>query len=183
MEKKVKDLMLSLSVYATVAAESTIQDALRALSKSQLGLTNDRHHHRAVLVLDKQGNVIGKLSHWAILRSLEPRFLKREEVTPLYRTGLTEEYVQSLQEKMTHLTESLSQMCRKAARVKAKDAMVAIVESIDEGASLTSAIRTLVLTHAQSMLVTRDGTVVGILRLTDVFEEIAEQIRNVEGCE
>ena len=176
-EKRVRDLMLSLNEYATIGAESTIQEALVALTKAQLGLTHDRHQHRAVLVLDQNGNVVGKLSHWAILRSLEPKFLKHDDVASLSRTGLTDEFIQSMQNSFSVFTGSLTQMCRYAARIKAKDAMVPLGESIDEDAPLTEAIRKLVMKHIQSLPVTRDGNVVGILRLTDVFEEVADMIR------
>ena len=87
--KIVKDLMLSLDEYATIYQGSTIQEALTALTESQLGLTDDRHFHRAVLVLDESGKVVGKLSHWAILRSLEPKYLDNDDVLSLSRTGLT----------------------------------------------------------------------------------------------
>jgi len=175
--KLVRDLMLSLDEYATVSFESTIQQALVALSKSQLGLTQDRHYHRAVLVL-KDGRVVGKLSHWAILRSLEPKFLRSDDESSLARAGLTDEFIQSLKDTFSLFTGSLEQMCRAAGRIKAMDAMVPLGESIDQDATLTEAIRNLVMKHAQSLPVTRHGKVVGILRLSDVFEEAADIIRS-----
>ena len=52
--------------------------------------------------------------------------------------------------------------------------MVPVKESIAEDASLREAIRMLVLGHWQSLLVHRDDEVVGILRMADVFEAVAE---------
>ena len=54
--------------------------------------------------------------------------------------------------------------------------MVPIGESIDEDALLTEAIHQMVLMHALSIPVTRHGEVVGILRQSDVFEEVADII-------
>ena len=175
-EKRVRDLMLSLDEYATVEADKTIKEALDALSQAQLGLTEDRLRHRAVLVLDKDGRVLGKLSHWAILRALEPKFLKTDDVASLSRAGLTEEFIATMQQGFSMFTGSLEQLCRYAAQIKAKDAMVTVGESIDESASLTEAIRMLTMKHVQSLPVTRGEQVVGILRLSDVFQEIAETI-------
>ena len=62
------------------------------------------------------------------------------------------------------------------ARFKA-EAMVAARDSIEEGASLGEAIEALVVSRAESLLATREGRVVGILRLSDVFEEVADRIR------
>ena len=177
-EKRVRDLMLSLNEYATIGAESTIREALEALSKAQMELTHDRHYHRAVLVLDQNDNVVGKLSHWAILRALEPKFLKHDDVASLSRAGLTDEFIQSMKETFSLFTGSLEQLCRYAARLKAKDAMVPVGESIDENTLLTEAIHQMVLKRVQSLPVTRQNEVVGLLRLTDVFEEVAKIIQS-----
>lgn len=176
--KKVKDIMLSLQEYATVSFDATIYEALIALSKSQMGLTYDRHHHRAVLVLDEDGHVIGKLSHWAILRSLEPKFFQNADQEILFRSGLSHDFIQRLRDNFSMLSTNLNFMCKEAAKIKVKDAMVPINESIDEEAFLTEAIRLMVLSHCQSMLVIRGKAVVGILRMSDVFEEVADIIRN-----
>lgn len=177
MTKKVKELMLALDDYATVPSEATIHEALVALSKAQMGLTNNRHHHRAVLVLDKGGQVVGKLTHWTILRSLEPSFFGEADHAALSRSNLSQEFIQALEQRFSRMRRDLTAMCREAARVRVNDAMVPVNESIDEEAGLSEAIRTMVLGHWQSVLVTRQGAVVGILRLSDVFEEVADLIR------
>ncbi len=180
-EKKVRDLMLKLDEYAIVTEDCTIRDALVMLSNAQLGLTHDRHHHRAVLVQDANGKVVGKLSHWAILRSLEPRFLDIGNEESLALAGLSGAFIQSLKETLALFSGDLQRLCRAAARVKAKDAMVPVGEAIDEDAPLTDTIHEMVLKHTQSLLVTRKGRVIGILRLSDVFEEVAGIIREGDG--
>jgi len=172
--------MISLGEYATVQEDKTILEALEALEESQRVLAGERHQHRAVLVLDDRGQVVGKLSHWAILRSLEPQFIKRDDLAALSRAGLSEDFIRSMEESYSLFTGSLEGMCRAAARVRARDAMVPVNQSIEENAPLSEAIRQLVLAHAQSTLVTRGDQVVGILRLSDVFEEIAGHIRGSE---
>ena len=177
-EKKVKDLMLPLSEYATISHNRTIQDALKALDKAQLGLTYDRHHHRAVIVLDEDGEVVGKLSHWAVLRKLEPKFLNMDDLSALSRANLTADYISDLEESLTGFLGSLSSLCKRASGIKVKEAMVSVGESIDENESLVVAIHQFVVSHAQSILVTREGKIVGTLRLSDVFEEVADIIRS-----
>jgi CBS domain-containing protein len=178
--RTVKEIMLPLDEYAKVSAEETIRDALRALDKAQLGRTSDRHHHRAVLVLDEWGEVVGKLSHWAILRKLEPKILSAEDRAALDTAGLSPEFIHRLEEGGFSHFGDLTALSRRAARVKAKDAMVSAGESIDENASLTAAVHQLITTHAQSILVMREGKTVGILRLSDVFEAVADLIRDIE---
>jgi len=61
--------------------------------------------------------------------------------------------------------------------------MVPVRESIDETAELMEAIQGMVDSHAQSMLIMWEGKVVGILRLSDVFEVIAGIIRTGDVCD
>jgi len=178
-EKRVKDLMLSLDEYATIAADSTIREALIALDEAQLGLDDDRHHHRAVLVLDEVGKVAGKLSHWAILRRLEPSFLQTRDLVSITQAGgLTQDFIESLENEFSGFTNTLALMCAEAAKTKAREAMVPVNESIDEDAPLSDAVHEMVIHHVQSMVVKRDDELVGILRLSDVFQEVAQLIRN-----
>ncbi len=180
-EPIVKDLVLPLSSYATISEDATIQAALQALSKAQLGLTNDRHHHRAILVLDAGGKVVGKLSHLAILRSLEPRLLNQQDVVSLSQAGLSQDFISTMLESLSLFHGSLKLLCEAAARVRVRDAMTAIEESVDENARVTEAIHLMVLKRLQSLLVTRKGEVIGLLRLSDVFEQVADIIRCSTG--
>jgi predicted transcriptional regulator len=76
---------------------------------------------------------------------------------------------------------SLARMCRQAAQVRVSEAMVSAGDAIDGIAPLTEAIRMMVLHHVQSLLVTSGGSVTGILRLSDLFEEVADVIRATGG--
>lgn len=176
-DRRVQELMLLLEEYATISVGATIEDALTALDKAQLGLTYDRHHHRAILALDERGRVVGKLTYWSILRTLRPGLLGRDDISSLERTGLSEQLLGSLVDQAASLDLGLEAMCRAAARVRVRDAMVQAGETIDEEATLSEAIAAMLGSRAQSLLVTRGGEVVGILRLSDVFEEVADMIR------
>lgn len=45
------------------------------LEKSQKRFDDERYRHRAILVLDNSGNVVGKLSQLDVLKALEPRYV------------------------------------------------------------------------------------------------------------
>lgn len=179
--KKVGDVMLPLEDYATINEDHTISEAMLALSEAQQGLTHDQHRHRAVLVLDQHGNVVGKLTHWAILNSLKPDILQGNDLAYLDRAGLSRDFVDRLQRRTRALPTSLNRMCRLAARVRVADAMVPAEESVAEDIPLSEGIQQMVLLHVQSLLVTKGGKVVGIVRLSDVFEEVADRIRDVDA--
>ena len=173
----VRDLMLPLSEYASISADQTLRQALIALTDSQSGLDDSRHFHRAVLVLDHGGKVIGKLTHWAILKALEPKLLHDEDLEALRRAGLSPSFISGIVGSLPAPGDSLDGLCRVAADMPVREVMVPALESVRESAPIVQAIRTLVLNHAQSMLVTRGGAVVGILRLSDVFVAVADRIR------
>jgi len=182
-DRTVRDLMLALGEYATIDVGCTIREALVELSKAQLGLTYDRHHHRAILVIGGDGDVVGKVTHWALLRSLMPDLLDDDGIASLARAGLADDFIERLKRRIDEVPPTLRGLCRAAARVKVEDAMVPVGESIAEEATLIEAIRRMVALHCQSLVVRRAGTAVGILRLSDVFEEVADSIRNVDPGE
>lgn len=72
--KQLIDVMVPLSEYATVDEGATLVEAVQALEKAQEAFDRNRYHHRAVLVLDGQKNVVGKLSQLDILGALEPKY-------------------------------------------------------------------------------------------------------------
>jgi predicted transcriptional regulator len=50
-------------------------------------------------------------------------------------------------------------------------------EKIDADATMGEALHSLILGHHQSLLVTGDGEIVGILRLVDVFKLLCERVK------
>jgi len=180
-EIKVKDLMLSLDEYATVSADTSIKEALEVLRRSQKGLDDNRHRHRAILVLDERGDVVGKVTHWSVLRRLELRFFTEEDYDALAHMGVSPVFIDSIKDGFALFQSNLTQLCKKTAMLKATDAMVKVEESVDQETTLIEAIRLMVLGHWQSMLVRKDGVAVGILRLSDVFEAVADVIRESDN--
>jgi CBS domain-containing protein len=70
----IKDLMVPLADYATVSEYATLSEAVLALKEAQKNFDQDRYRHRAVLVLDKSGKVVGKVSQIDALKALEPKY-------------------------------------------------------------------------------------------------------------
>ena len=70
----VKDIMVPLSEYATVSGDATLAEAVAALKKSQADFDQAKYRHRAILIFDKAGNIVGKVNFLSILRALEPKY-------------------------------------------------------------------------------------------------------------
>lgn len=171
----VKELMIPLSEYATVTAEATLYEAVSALEQAQADFDSTRYRHRAILILDGEGNVIGKMSQLAVLRALEPKYSEMMEQSQFqHRFGFTRKFMKSVMKQYEMWDTHLNDICRKAGTQNVSKFMHRPTEGeyVDENASLDEAIHQLVMGHQQSLLVTRDKKIIGILRLTDVFAAV-----------
>ena len=179
--KIVKELMVSLSEYATVFKEATLYEAVVALETAQAEFNQNRYPHRAVLIYDENYQIVGKISQMDVLRSLEPKYDEIIEDGSLARLGLSPIYQKSLLDQYKLWNKPLNDICRKAAELKVTAFMQTPTEGevVDENASLDEAINQLIMGRHQSLLVTRGKEIVGILRKTDVFMEI---VRTIKDC-
>ncbi len=171
----VKEFMVPLSEYVTLPEGSSLYEAVQALEKARLEHANKRYNHRAVLILDRQGCVIGKLSQLDVLRGIEP---KREEMDDLERIGqygFSRKFINSLQEQRRLEGGIVEVLGKDAASLKVEDFMQAPSpgEYVEENTTLDTAIHQLVKGTHLSLLVTRDKEIVGILRMSDVFMAVA----------
>ena len=177
----VKDLMVPLSEYATVTEDATLYDAVLSLEEAQEKFEDKhtRYRHRAILMLDKNGKVVGKLSQLDVLRALEPKYKDMIEGAGSHRYGFTKKFMKSMLEDYNLFANPLDEICRKAGEQPVKRFMQTPTEGeyVSEDASLEAAIHQLIMGNNQSLLVTRDEKIVGILRLTDVFAAVFHKMK------
>jgi len=177
----VKELMVPLSEYATVTEDATLYDAVLSLEEAQENFEDKhtRYRHRAILILDKDGGVIGKLSQLDVLRALEPKYTDMIEGEGSHRYGISKEFMKSVWEDYNLFADPLDDICRKAGEQNVKSFMYTPTEGeyVSEDASVDIAIHQLILGHHQSLLVARDKKIVGVLRLTDVFAAVFHKMK------
>lgn len=178
----VKELMIPLSEYATVPEEATLQEAVFALEQARQAFDPTRHKHRAILVLGKKNDVLGKISQLDVLRALEPNYENIGESESLSRAGFSQDFLKDMLEKFSLWQEPLMDICRKAAKINVKEFMYTPSddEYIDENTTLNEAIHHMIMGHHHSLLVTRGDEIAGVLRLTDLFVEVCERIKSCE---
>ena len=172
----VEDLMVPIEEYATIGEDRTLYEAVKALEKAQeeFDYKHSFYRHREILVLDKNKNVVGKISQLDILRALEPKYQSMGDMRAMSRAGLSPDFIKSMMENYALCTIPFTEMCRKATGLKVTDFMYSPSEGeyIEVEASLCEAIHMFVMgNHHNNLLVTRDEKIVGILRLSDVFKE------------
>ncbi|MFH1811610.1 MAG: CBS domain-containing protein [Pseudomonadota bacterium] len=172
----VEDLMLPLDRYPRVSADAVLSDALAALRQARQQGPLGSEPARAVLVVETDGAVSGKISLWAILRALDPRLRTRSKVSPLVRTDMAAELLAAGEPGSGVADGDFQECCRAAAAVAVRDVMLSTRESVEATAPIGQAVEKMVLHRAQSLLVTRGPRVVGIIRLSDVAEQVMDEV-------
>jgi len=178
--KTVSELMVPLSEYATVSEEATLYDAILALEKAQEEVEHWDYKHRAILVYNRENKIVGKVSQLDVLRSLEPKYDDLSDSNFGTTSGLSQNFIRSMINQYKLWDLPMRDICSKAARLKVRSFMYTPSdgELVEENASLDEAVHQLVMGHHQSLLVTRRTDIIGILKLTDVFKEICQQIKS-----
>ena len=179
----VKELMVPISEYATVPEGSTLFEAILALEKAQDKFDHEKYQHRAILILDKKGRVIGELSQLGVLRALEPKDEDVEGIDELSQFGFSQELVQGLRKERRLQGVPLKDLYVRTAGLKVEDFMQAPTEGeyVEQDASLDIAVHQLVLGNHLALLVTKAREIVGILRLTDVFGAVSRDMKECMG--
>lgn len=169
IDTRVKDLMRPLNSYTTVSHEATLQDVFMALESALKGTRkSDPTEARdfAVLVLDSDNRVLGRLGVWDVLQGLEPQARKRVDALAMV-------------DGYEAWDRPLANLATKASNLHARNLVKALSkhEYIDEEASLNEALRRLVDNRFLSLIAMRGNETVGILRVVDVFQSVCDRLR------
>jgi CBS domain-containing protein len=174
-----KDLMVPISEYATVEIGTPLIKAVEALEKAQGMYTESKYQHRAVLVIDKSGNVVGKITQLRALKAIEPKFDYIEDIAELKQFGFSDDYLVELRSAYREQGKIINKRTlTKAADKKVEQFMQthSSGEYINEDGSIDQAIHKLVSGKHLSLLVTKDENITGILRVADVFAAVFGEI-------
>ena len=175
-QKYVIDVMLPIEEYALVSEEDTLYDAFITLEEAQEKRPKGRQKHRAVLVLNRNGDIVGKLGHLGFLKALEPGYKALGKMEMVSKSGLTRDYITSMMKDFDLLQDDLDEIRKKTKSIKMKDVMRPMTEQVDVNDTINEAIHKIIMWQVLSCLVTKGGRVVGILRISDLFDEVSRHI-------
>ena len=117
-------LMVPLSEYASVPVSATVADAVAALVRAQQGFDPSRYRHRAILVVDDNENVVGKISQANVLKALEPKYtdeLGMEGDLGIQR--LSNYILKTMVDKYDLFKEPFEEACKRAATLPISQVM------------------------------------------------------------
>ncbi len=180
----VKDLMVPISEYATVTVGTSLIAAIKALEQAQETYTMSKYLHRAVLVLDKNGRIIGKISQLRALKAIEPESKANSNIDQLKKFNFSDTYIAQLRDLYRSHGKIMSkESLREASTKKVEEFMQTPSpgEFVSEDCSLDTAIHRLIAGTHLSLLVTRKEKIVGILRISDVFAAVFHRMIALEN--
>ena len=175
--------MVPISEYATVPEGATLFEAVLALEKAQEQFQQNRYSHRAVLIMDKNKRVIGKLSQMDFLTALEPKDANLEQIRNFTQLGFSRKAIALQQEEYLKSSPPILDVYSKAASMNVTQFMQRPTEGeyVDEKASMDVALHQITAGSNLSLLVTRGAEIVGILRLADVFAAVYHSMKESES--
>lgn len=153
-DKTVKDLMLPVEECPTVSPDDTVGQAVKLLKKRA------GSGHQCVLVVNESEQPVGLLSQQVLLGTLEPEFVVTDRwALPVFWNGF------------------FTDKCHKEAKKKVKQIMRPInMLTVEASDPIIKAVHIMVRNHIGLLPVLAEGKVVGILRLHEIFQEIASMI-------
>ncbi len=181
-QKKVKDVMLPISTYPTVHISGTLLDAVRSLENAQKHRSSEIEPYRAVLVVDDEGKIIGKIGHLSFLKALEPKYNILIDIDKLTQVNLSSEFIETIMDHYDLWRDNFFDICAKAHNIYIKDIMMPIIQNISQEASIAEAVHKIIMWQTLSILVTDGSKIVGILRLSDLYKEVANFLLNECEC-
>lgn len=179
----VKDLMVPITEYATVRIGTSLLDAIHVLERAQEAYTSSKYQHRAILVLDQDDLVVGKIGQLRVLKAIETRYDLENEVKELKSFNFSDEYITHRRDQYRLCGPIIKgDALKKAASKTVEEFMQKPTpgEFVPEESSLDVAIHKLVAGTHLSLLVTRDEKIVGILRIADVFAAVYHEMKQHE---
>ena len=171
---QIKEVMIPLEDYVTIKKEDTLYDVFQTLEASKKASSG--HAHRDAIVVDDNGQFLGKLTITDVFRALEPNY---KNLTKHYENGvLTKDFVLNAVKDFRLWKESVKDICERGSGIKVSEIMHVPEqdEYVQEEESLEQALNRYVLEVHQPLIVKNEDQITGVLRFGDLYEVIREQM-------
>lgn len=165
---KVKNFATPLAEYTNLPSSATLKEAFDALERAIRGHSEHpigRPRDFAVMVIDERGEVIGRLVVWDLLAGLETAGVNRIDSLSMIDDFGAWSHTAHLAGRARDIRIST------LVRSLHKD------EFIDENEPMDRAVARFMRHRFFSLIVTKQGRPVGVLRVVDVFSHICDIVR------
>lgn len=181
----VRDLMISATKCGHIRQDVSLGVAILMLERGHDGPSagGETLDHAALLVLNKDNLVVGKLSPTEIVRNMDRIYHSQqgdENIAHTAASGLTPALLKSLTQNSPLRCETFEEICQHAFDLRVKDCMTPPQDNqcVLESDRLEVAIHKLAIGAHQTLLVISKERIIGILKLSDVFQQLIHQRAN-----
>jgi CBS domain-containing protein len=164
--KKVADLMIPLENYPHVPYWYTLRQAMAIVREAAIKFEG-AFEPRSVLVFDEKYHLLGILTLKDIIRGLTPKLLQGA-VGKLQAAFDLDSVISDLEADLS------GPKVKEASQTAVSEVMSPIKAAVDVGDSLAKAIFLMVKEEVGRMPVMAEQRVVGIIRLSDLFQEVSD---------
>ena len=123
--------------------------------------------------------VIGQIEQVDFLKALEPKYAMLGDLESVSRAGLGDEMINAMIDNLKFWQADVDEACARAKFLPVKDIMEPINRSIEQEASLAEAIHKFVIWQTRRIPIKSGHEIIGILRLTDVFNNVTEYMDEI----
>ncbi|MDI6801903.1 MAG: CBS domain-containing protein [Thermodesulfovibrionales bacterium] len=170
-DKKVGQLFVAISDYPHINENGFVKDAFQILRKN----FQEGKGYRRILVLDGENRLKGLLGVADLVKAAAPGFLKASK--PDAFQGLQIDYP-----ALSLIWQELfSEKCKEETKKPVKEAMQKIGATVSMDDPVAKAAYVMITANTPVLPVMDAGKVVGVIRLQDVFNEIADVILQNNG--
>jgi hypothetical protein len=173
---KAKELMVPLEEYPIVDSTSSVLDAVIRLVESRQKMETGKQPYQAVLVADKHGRIMGKLGQLALLKATEPKSRVSQDHDALERAGVSDAIMETALEHYRTFQLDFPERCTVAAKAQVSSVMAPFKEHLDMDTPLCEVVHKMLQWQTLSILVTENDKPIGLVRLSDLCDEIMKQM-------
>ena len=179
MEKLyVRDLMVPADKFTKISSEASIYEGLAALESAQEKYLSGKSEQRILLVEDKGGKIMGKMSPIDLLSGLETKYQKINYEETLKHLGLR--YIWTAMEEEYQLWgDPFKDLCRKASKVKIKEFIKAPSEgqTVFPDDPIGKSLHLFIMNRHDSLFVFAADKIIGLLRFSDVYRKASQTMK------
>jgi CBS domain-containing protein len=160
-EKRVRDFMIPLEDYPHIPYWFTLRQAMAIVREASIKFEGT-FEPRAVLVFDEKYQLMGMLTLRDIIKGLEPRFLKD--------SGL----IKADPSLTVLMGELFGPGLKEASQKPVSEVMSPIKVTARADDAIAKALALMILENVGMMPVMQDNKVAGMVRLSELFQEISK---------
>lgn len=169
-EKRVRDLMIPIEEYETVTADSLVGDAVALLDEA----LDKPGARRSLLVVDENGDAMGILTLRGLIKAIEPRF-SDPDLLPHSISWIIEDAKPRTYPEGFFTQRSRQEATKRVREVLEKKELI----TVEAEAPLLKAVHLMLRHNVGRLPVLERGRLVGMIRLNEIFREIARVVRSL----